>query len=124
MSPDAYPPRLTSIANDRDHHAVMDGRTITTDPGRVAQFQMNREAAAEFKRDKTSPMLRNSPELRMRRPLDHACRMAGRNGDPTVGDVVAGVGFDQRNPHADRGAKWARRMVGKSDRNHHPVRFR
>lgn len=40
--------------------------TITADPGRVALFQMTREAAAEFERNKISPMVRNSPELRTR----------------------------------------------------------
>lgn len=40
--------------------------TITSDPGRVALFQMTREAAAEFERNKIAPMVRNSPELRSR----------------------------------------------------------
>ncbi|MBK4216127.1 phage terminase large subunit family protein [Paracoccus caeni] len=39
---------------------------ITADPGRVALFQMTREAAAEFERNKIAPMVRNSPELRNR----------------------------------------------------------
>ncbi|MDS9468203.1 phage terminase large subunit family protein [Paracoccus sp. MBLB3053] len=40
--------------------------TICADPGRVALFQMTREAAAEFERNKIAPMVRNSPELRNR----------------------------------------------------------
>lgn len=40
--------------------------TICADPGRVALFQMTREAAAEFERNKLSPMVRNSPDLRAR----------------------------------------------------------
>lgn len=40
--------------------------TIAADPGRIAIFQMTREAAAEFERNKISPMVRNSPELRQR----------------------------------------------------------
>ncbi|UFS65285.1 phage terminase large subunit family protein [Paracoccus denitrificans] len=40
--------------------------TICADPGRVALFQMTREAAAEFERNKIAPMVRNSPELRAR----------------------------------------------------------
>jgi len=40
--------------------------TIAADPGRVALFQMTREAAAEFERNKISPMVRNSLELRER----------------------------------------------------------
>ena len=40
--------------------------TIGSDPGRVALFQMTREAAAAFERDKLAPMIRNSPDLRSR----------------------------------------------------------
>jgi phage terminase large subunit GpA-like protein len=40
--------------------------TIASDPGRVALFQMTRDAAAEFERNKLAPMIRNSPELRAR----------------------------------------------------------
>lgn len=40
--------------------------TIVSDPGRVALFQMTRDAAAEFERNKLAPMIRNSPELRAR----------------------------------------------------------
>lgn len=40
--------------------------TITADPGRVALFQMTREAAAEFERNKIAPMVRNSPDIRSR----------------------------------------------------------
>tara|TARA_R100000789_G_scaffold18674_1_gene21458 strand:- start:1525 stop:3693 length:2169 start_codon:yes stop_codon:yes gene_type:complete len=40
--------------------------TIASDPGRVALFQMTRDAAAEFERNKLSPTVRNSPELRNR----------------------------------------------------------
>ncbi|WP_233270450.1 phage terminase large subunit family protein [Chachezhania sediminis] len=40
--------------------------TIRADPGRVALFQMTREAAAEFERNKIAPMVRNSPDLRER----------------------------------------------------------
>lgn len=40
--------------------------TIRSDPGRVALFQMTRDAAAEFERNKLAPMVRNSPDLRMR----------------------------------------------------------
>lgn len=40
--------------------------TIKSDPGRVALFQMTRDAAAEFERNKLAPMIRNSPELRRR----------------------------------------------------------
>ncbi len=40
--------------------------TICADPGRVALFQMTREAAAEFERNKLAPMVRNSPDLRAR----------------------------------------------------------
>lgn len=39
---------------------------ITCDPGRVALFQMTRDAAAEFERNKLAPMVRNSPEIRAR----------------------------------------------------------
>lgn len=41
--------------------------TITSDPGRVALFQMTRDAAGEFERNKIAPMVRNSPDLRARR---------------------------------------------------------
>ncbi|MGV6848562.1 MAG: phage terminase large subunit family protein [Marinibacterium sp.] len=41
-------------------HAIM------CDPGRIALFQMTRDAAAEFERNKWAPMVRNSPELRKR----------------------------------------------------------
>lgn len=40
--------------------------TICSNPGRVALFQMTRDAAAEFERNKLSPMVRNSPEIRAR----------------------------------------------------------
>lgn len=40
--------------------------TIASDPGRVALFQMTRDAAALFEREKIAPMIRNSPELRSR----------------------------------------------------------
>lgn len=40
--------------------------TIMSNPGRVALFQMTREAAAEFERNKLAPMIRNSPDLRAR----------------------------------------------------------
>jgi phage terminase large subunit GpA-like protein len=40
--------------------------TIASDPGRVALFQMTRDAAAEFERNKLAPTIRNSPELRQR----------------------------------------------------------
>jgi len=40
---------------------------IRSNPGRVALFQMTRDAAAEFERDKLDPMIRNSPELRARK---------------------------------------------------------
>lgn len=40
--------------------------TIRSDPGRVALFQMTRDAAGEFERNKLSPMVRNSPDLRHR----------------------------------------------------------
>lgn len=40
--------------------------TIRSDPGRVALFQMTRDAAAEFERNKLAPMVRNSPDLRAR----------------------------------------------------------
>lgn len=38
--------------------------TITSNPGRVALFQMTRDAAGEFEQDKLSPMVRNSPDLK------------------------------------------------------------
>lgn len=41
-------------------HAIM------SDPGRVALFQMTRDAAGEFERNKLAPMIRNSPEIRNR----------------------------------------------------------
>lgn len=47
---------------------------ICSQPGRVALFQMTREAAAEFERNKWSPMVRNSPDVRARRD-------AGRGAD-------------------------------------------
>lgn len=40
--------------------------TAMCNPGRVALFQMTREAAAEFERNKLAPMIRNSPDLRAR----------------------------------------------------------
>lgn len=40
--------------------------TVVSDPGRVALFQMTREAAAEFEQNKLAPMMRNSPEIRQR----------------------------------------------------------
>lgn len=40
--------------------------TIMSDPGRVALFQMTRDAAAEFERNKLAPMVRNSPDIRAR----------------------------------------------------------
>ena len=40
--------------------------TIMSDPGRVALFQMTRDAAGEFERNKLGPMIRNSPDLRAR----------------------------------------------------------
>lgn len=40
--------------------------TAMCNPGRVALFQMTREAAAEFERNKLAPMIRNSPDLRDR----------------------------------------------------------
>lgn len=40
--------------------------TVVADPGRIAIFQMTREAAAEFERNKIAPMIRNSPDLRQR----------------------------------------------------------
>lgn len=43
--------------------------TIMSDPGRVALFQMTREAAAEFERNKLAPMIRNSPALRARQSM-------------------------------------------------------
>jgi len=39
---------------------------ICADPGRIAIFQMTREAAAEFERNKLSPMFRNSPNIKAR----------------------------------------------------------
>lgn len=47
---------------------------LCSKPGRVALFQMTREAAAEFERNKWSPMVRNSPDVRAR--MD-----AGRGAD-------------------------------------------
>src|SRR5690606_9341794 len=47
---------------------------VCSQPSRVALFQMTREAAAEFERNKWSPMVRNSPEVRARRD-------AGRGAD-------------------------------------------
>ncbi|MCG7520855.1 terminase gpA endonuclease subunit [Ruegeria sp. Ofav3-42] len=41
--------------------------TIASNPGRVALFQMTRDAAEAFERDKFSPMIRNSPELEKRK---------------------------------------------------------
>lgn len=41
-------------------HAIM------SDPGRVALFQMTRDAAALFEREKIAPMIRNSPDIRAR----------------------------------------------------------
>jgi phage terminase large subunit GpA-like protein len=40
--------------------------TIMSNPGRVALFQMTRDAAAEFERNKLAPMLRNSVDIRNR----------------------------------------------------------
>lgn len=40
--------------------------TVMSNPGRVALFQMTRDAAAEFERNKLAPMVRNSPEIRAR----------------------------------------------------------
>lgn len=40
--------------------------TVVSDPGRVALFQMTRDAASLFEREKISPMIRNSPEIRQR----------------------------------------------------------
>lgn len=40
--------------------------TIVANPGRVALFQMTRDAAVEYERNKLSPMVRNSPEIRAR----------------------------------------------------------
>lgn len=40
--------------------------TIMSNPGRVALFQMTRDAAAEFERNKLAPLLRNSPDIRAR----------------------------------------------------------
>ena len=39
---------------------------ITSDPARVALFQMTRGKAAEFEMDKLAPMIRNSPDLKRR----------------------------------------------------------
>ncbi len=39
---------------------------IRCDPGRVALFQMTRDAATEFEKNKLAPMVRNSPELKAR----------------------------------------------------------
>lgn len=39
---------------------------IMCDPSRIALFQMTRDAASEFERNKISPMIRNSPALRAR----------------------------------------------------------
>lgn len=47
---------------------------ITADPCRVALFQMTRDSAAKFVRDKLSPMVRNSPNLR-------AIQAKGRGAD-------------------------------------------
>jgi len=41
--------------------------TIAANPGRVALFQMTRDAAAEFEQNKLGPTIRNSPDLRQRR---------------------------------------------------------
>lgn len=40
--------------------------TIMSDPGRVALFQMTRDAAALFEREKLAPMIYNSPKIRER----------------------------------------------------------
>ncbi len=40
--------------------------TAICNPGRVALFQMTREAATEFERNKLAPMMRNSPALQAR----------------------------------------------------------
>ncbi|WP_273687349.1 phage terminase large subunit family protein [Ketogulonicigenium vulgare] len=40
--------------------------TVASNPGRVALFQMTRDAAALFEREKITPMINNSPELRKR----------------------------------------------------------
>lgn len=58
-------------------HAIM------CDPGRVAFFQMTREAAAEFERNKLSPMIRNSPDLRER-------QAAGRGADNMYQKLYSG----------------------------------
>ncbi|WP_243612938.1 phage terminase large subunit family protein [Shimia aestuarii] len=41
--------------------------TIASNPGRIAVYQMTRDAAQEFEQNKLSPMIRNSPELNSRR---------------------------------------------------------
>jgi len=40
--------------------------TVASNPGRVALFQMTRDAAGEFEREKIAPMIRNSPALKER----------------------------------------------------------
>lgn len=56
---------------------------IAADPGRLAIFQMSRDAAALFEREKISPMIYNSPELRKR-------TLKGRGADTIFQKLFAG----------------------------------
>ena len=56
---------------------------IRCNPGRLAIFQMTRDAAAEFERNKIAPMIRNSPDLKARQG-------SGRGADNTYQKLFLG----------------------------------
>lgn len=57
--------------------------TAAANPGRVALYQMTRDAAQEFERNKLSPMIHNSPDLRAR-------LSKGRGGDQQYQKMFTG----------------------------------
>ncbi|MBN8291037.1 phage terminase large subunit family protein [Rhodobacter sp. NTK016B] len=87
---------------------------ICCQPGRVALFQMTREAAAEFERNKWSPMVRNSPDVAER--VDK-----GRGGDNQYQKRFTGgteLSFDW--PTATKLASFTGRLVMGTDYDRWP----
>lgn len=88
--------------------------TIVSDPGRVALFQMTREAAQEFERNKLAPMLRNSPELRAR-------QATGRGADNLYQKLfLAGTQLSLDWPTITKLSSATIRLVLATDYDHFP----
>ncbi|MCW1934545.1 phage terminase large subunit family protein [Pararhodobacter zhoushanensis] len=82
---------------------------VCSQPSRVALFQMTREAAAEFERNKWSPMVRNSPDVAKRRD-------AGRGADNQYSKrFIGGTELTFDWPTATKLASFTGRLVMGTD---------